>query len=273
MTTVVRVTLTALLGRHEGGLTRRQFRQLHLAVGPARLLRLMRSAPLTSSVVLLVLIATLLLRTHPADLDDVVAWSSTNIHNLARHPVSSLVASAFVIPGNVLPELALVTAGLLMLERAIGTRQALAVAAGGHVLATVLTEYGAELAGRLHLIAVAPDRPDVGISYLMFAVLGGAIVLRPGVPAAGRQPAAGRDGGATVPGRARPDHHRAPAVARHRRRVHRLAPARNLSTHGRKPRPGEWPSNRGTWRAVGLTRARTRVSAERGPSGCYPRSG
>ncbi len=140
----------------------------------------MRSAPLTSSVVLLVLIATLLLRTHPADLDDVVAWSSTNIHNLGRHPVSSLVASAFVIPGNVLPELALVTAGLVMLERAIGTRQALAVAAGGHVLATVLTEYGAELAGRLHLIAAAPDRPDVGISYLMFAVLGGAIVLRSG---------------------------------------------------------------------------------------------
>jgi hypothetical protein len=140
----------------------------------------MRSVPLTCSVVLLVLLATLLLRTHPADLDDVVAWSSTNLHNLARHPIGSLVASAFVIPGGVLPELALVAGGLLRLERAIGARTTLAVAAGGHVIATLLTEYGAGLAGQLQLVAAAPDRPDVGISYLMFAVLGGAIVLRSG---------------------------------------------------------------------------------------------
>ena len=162
------------------GRARHLLRHLHPATSPGRMLRLMRSVPLSSSVVLLVLVATLLLRTHPADLDDVVAWSSTNLHNLGRHPVGSLVASAFVIPGNVLPELALVTAGLVMLERAIGTRRALAVAASGHVLATILTEYGADLAGRLHLIATAPDRPDVGISYLMFAALGGAIVLRSG---------------------------------------------------------------------------------------------
>lgn|GEM_PF-5773896 len=167
----------ALLGHRASGLTGYHLRLFRRAISP---LRMLRSAPLTCSVVLLVLLATVLLRTHPADLDDVVAWSSTNIHNLARHPVSSLVASAFVIPGNVLPELALVATGLVMLEHAIGARRALTVAAGGHVLATVLTEYGAELAGRLHLIAAAPDRPDVGISYLMFAVLGGAIVLRSG---------------------------------------------------------------------------------------------
>lgn len=148
---------------------------------PLELLRLARSAPLTCTVVLLALSATVLLRTHPADLDDVVAWSSTNIHNLTRHPIGALVASTFVIPGDLLPELALVAAGLLALERAVGTRSTLAVAAGGHVLATVLTEYGADLAGRLQLVAAAPDRPDVGISYLMFAVLGGAIVLRSGV--------------------------------------------------------------------------------------------
>ncbi|MBV9822182.1 MAG: hypothetical protein JO144_08060 [Actinobacteria bacterium] len=147
---------------------------------PSGLLRVARSAPLTCTVVLLAVVATVLLRTHPADLDDVVAWSSTNLHNLTRHPISALVASAFVIPGGLLPELALVAAGLLALERAVGTRSTLAVAAGGHVLATVLTEYGADLAGRLQLVAVVPDRPDVGISYLMFAVLGGAVVLRSG---------------------------------------------------------------------------------------------
>lgn len=132
-------------------------------------------------MVVLAVLATVLLRTHPADLDDVVAWSSTNIHNLTRHPISALVTSAFVIPGSLLPELALVATGLLALERAVGTRSTLAVAAGGHVLATVLTEYGADLAGRLQLVAAAPDRPDVGISYLMFAALGGAIALRSGV--------------------------------------------------------------------------------------------
>ena len=147
---------------------------------PVRLLRVARSVPLTCSVVLLVLLASLLLRTHPADVDDAVAWSSTNIHNLARHPISSLVTSAFVIPSGVLPELALVAGGLLMLERALGAPSTLAVAAGGHVVATLLTEYGAELAGWLQLVMAAPDRPDVGISYLMFAVLGGTIVLRSG---------------------------------------------------------------------------------------------
>ena len=142
--------------------------------------RVARAVPLTGTIVVLALVATVLLRTHPADLDDVVAWSSTNIDNLSRHPVGSLVASAFVIPGRVLPELVLVTGGLLVLERTIGAWLALAVAAGGHVVATLLTEYGAELVSRLHLVAAAPDRSDVGISYLMFAVLGGAVVLRAG---------------------------------------------------------------------------------------------
>src|SRR5947209_6843953 len=56
--------------------------------------------PLTSSVVLLVLLVSVALHTDPGDADDVVAWASTNVHNLAHHPVAALLLSAFVVPGG-----------------------------------------------------------------------------------------------------------------------------------------------------------------------------
>jgi hypothetical protein len=62
---------------------------------------------MTGSVVLLVLLTILARHTHPDDIADVVAWSSTNVHNFAHHPVAALLISAFVAPGNVLPQLAM----------------------------------------------------------------------------------------------------------------------------------------------------------------------
>lgn len=140
-----------------------------------------RKVPLATSVVLLLLLVSVALRTHPQGAEDVVAWSSTNVHNLAHHPIAALLVSAFVIPGGLLSQLPLVAAGLGMVERAIGSLRTLVVAAAGHVLPTLLTEYGAAASGHLHLVAMSsPYRSDVGISYVTFAALGAAACLLTG---------------------------------------------------------------------------------------------
>jgi hypothetical protein len=136
----------------------------------ARILPSPRATPLATAMVLLLLTAALALRlVFPDNIDDVVAWASTNLHNLARHPVAAMLASAFVVPSGLIPELVLVAAGFTLLERSIGTLRTAIVALSGHVVATLLTEYGARL-----LVASADDRSDVGVSYAMFAVLAAA---------------------------------------------------------------------------------------------------
>lgn len=135
-------------------------------------LRILRANPLATAVVVLLVAAAVVLRMRPDDAADIVAWTSTNVENLGTHPVASLLASAFVVPEGLLPELVLVAAGFTLLERRIGTLRTAAVALTGHVVATLLTEYGAYL-----LANSATDRDDVGISYAMFAVLA-ALALR-----------------------------------------------------------------------------------------------
>lgn len=131
-----------------------------------------RATPLATAMVLTLVTATLALRLlFPDNLDDVVAWTSTNVQNLASHPVAAMLASAFVVPRGLLPELLLVAVGFAVLERSIGTLRTAAVALSGHVFATLLTEYGAYL-----LADSAADRPDVGVSYAMFAVLAAVAV-------------------------------------------------------------------------------------------------
>src|SRR5882757_9231029 len=146
-------TVTALPAR---------LRQLAVRVLPSP-----RATPLASAMVLLLLLATLTVRlAFPGDTDTIVAWASTNVQNLATHPVAAMLASAFVVPSGLPPELILVALGFTLLERSIGTLRTAVVALSGHVLATLLTEYGAYL-----LTDSARDRPDVGVSYAMFAVL------------------------------------------------------------------------------------------------------
>jgi len=136
----------------------------------ARILPSPRATPLATAMVLLLVTAGLALRLlFPDNIDDVVAWTSTNLHNLARHPVAAMLASAFVVPSGLVPELILVAVGFTLLERSIGTLRTAIVALTGHVVATLLTEYGAHL-----LVESAPDRADVGVSYAMFAVLAAA---------------------------------------------------------------------------------------------------
>jgi hypothetical protein len=128
-------------------------------------------------MVTLLVLAAVWLRTHPAQVDRVAAWASTNVHNLAHHPIAALVASAFVVRDGLLPQLILVAVGFAVLERAVGAWRTAVVALSGQVFATLLTEYGADLGARLNLLVdSAPDRLDVGVSYAMYAVLTAAVL-------------------------------------------------------------------------------------------------
>jgi hypothetical protein len=90
--------------------------------------------------------------------------------------VAVLLVSIFVVPGALVPELALVALGVAWLERRLGVARTVVIGLLGHVLATVVTEYGADVLVRLRLLAQAPaDRTDVGVSYVMYAVLAAAV--------------------------------------------------------------------------------------------------
>jgi hypothetical protein len=146
----------------------------------ARALPSPRTTPLAAAMVILLLLAAAWLHTHPGQIDQIAAWTSTNVHNLARHPIAALVTSTFVVPRGLSVLLIVVAPGFAILERAIGTWRTAVVALSGQVFATLLTEYGADLGARLHLIAdSAPDRLDVGVSYVMYAVLTAAALRLP----------------------------------------------------------------------------------------------
>lgn len=136
--------------------------------------------PLTCAMLALVCGTTAFLQVRPVDLPDAVAWASTNVHNLGSHPVAAMLASIFVVTGPPWMELTLLAIGSSITEARLGVRRTIAIGLGGHVIATLLTEYGAALFGALHLAAASsPDRPDVGVSYVVYTLIGAAAVLLP----------------------------------------------------------------------------------------------
>ncbi len=158
--------------------TRSRWNRSAFARNAAQLLPWPTVTPLATAMVVLLLTTALLLRTHPGDVGTVVAWASTNLHNLAHHPVAALLVSMFVVTGPLLPELLVVAISFAVLERAVGALRTAVIALTGQVVATLLTEYGADLGARSHLLAASSvDRPDVGVSYVMYAVLAASVLL------------------------------------------------------------------------------------------------
>lgn len=158
--------------------TRSAWNRPALARSAAQVLPSPTATPLAYAMVLLLLLATLLLRTHPGDVDAVVTWASTNVYNLAHHPVAAMLVSTFVVPGGLLPEVVIVAVSFAVLERAVGARRTAVVALSGQVIATLLTEYGAGLGAQWHLLSESSaERPDVGVSYVMFAALAASVLL------------------------------------------------------------------------------------------------
>jgi rhomboid family protein len=158
--------------------TRSRWNRSAFGRSAAQLLPWPTVTPLATAMVVLLLTTTLLLRTHPGDVGTVVAWASTNLHNLAHHPVAALLVSMFVVTGALLPELLVVAISFAVLERAVGALRTAVIALTGQVVATLFTEYGADLGARWHLLAASSaDRPDVGVSYVMYAVLAASVLL------------------------------------------------------------------------------------------------
>ena len=108
---------------------------------------------------------------------------STNIHELSRHPVRVLVASAMWIDGgHWVPYVALYSVFHAQAERWLGTARWLAVCAAAHVLATLISEGALALAIQDGLAPrSSADTLDVGVSYALAGVAG-VLVHRIGSP-------------------------------------------------------------------------------------------
>ena len=77
--------------------------------------------------------------------DDWLAAASTNLDNLAAHPVRSLVGSAFVADGSVADWVVLAFVGLTVAGRALGDLRLAALLAACHVDATLVSQSVADL--------------------------------------------------------------------------------------------------------------------------------
>ena len=99
-------------------------------------------------------------------------WASTDRANLADHPVSALVFSAFLAESDLLPWLALALVGLGATGRVLGAWRTLLLVTTAHLVGTLVSEgilwyridHGLAPPGAVHL-------RDVGPSYLVVAAL------------------------------------------------------------------------------------------------------
>ncbi|MGH4029518.1 rhomboid-like protein [Actinomycetota bacterium Odt1-20B] len=105
--------------------------------------------------------------------DEFLRQRSTNIHELSKNPVRVLISSAFWIDGGGwLSYAVLYTVFHATVERWLGTWRWLAVAAGAHVAATLISE-GVLLLAVRHGAAPASsvNTLDVGVSYALAGVV------------------------------------------------------------------------------------------------------
>jgi hypothetical protein len=144
-----------------------------------------RRGPWTCGFLVVLLVAHAWFTSSPAA-DGAVAWLSTNLDNLARHPVGSLVGSAVVTDGSLLDPGLLITlwlgigVALWWIEAHRGAGRAATVFLGGHIGATLLT-------AAVLLVALRSGRYpddtrsaiDVGISYGAQAALAALVVALP----------------------------------------------------------------------------------------------
>lgn len=111
-----------------------------------------------------------------------VAWASTNLANLAGHPVLSLIASAIAVEdGGYLAWAVFAMIGLTALSWRLGPWRSLFVVALAHGGGTAISQ--GIVAWQIHqgTLPVAARRlVDVGPSYVVVSALIGAVVIGPG---------------------------------------------------------------------------------------------
>jgi len=141
---------------------------------PARILRSSVTAVCFAGTLGVTL--TLLHLVTPPVRDGWLAWSSTNLVNLADHPVGAMIASAFLAQSNSTAWIALSLISLAVIGRVLGNVRAAVLVAAAHIGATAVSEgilwyrigRGLEPVAARHVI-------DVGPSYVVIGALAAGI--------------------------------------------------------------------------------------------------
>jgi hypothetical protein len=134
-----------------------------------------------SYAVIVLLVSVVVAVQPPHELRMLVEQSSTNLANMASHPLQVLVFSAFVVsPATGLVLLVPLVIAFGEVERWLGRAALFVIAVFGHIGATlvVMTIQITALHRRLVRFSVV-IRPDVGVSYAMFAAIGVLLVRVP----------------------------------------------------------------------------------------------
>jgi hypothetical protein len=131
---------------------------------------------------LVVLVVSLLVAVQPPRrLRMLVEQSSTNLANMADQPLAVLVLSAFVVApvaGVVLLVPLVVAYGEV--QRWLGRRSTFLIAVFGHIGATLMVMTVEITALHRHVVGFSVlVKPDVGVSYGLFAALGALVVRVP----------------------------------------------------------------------------------------------
>jgi hypothetical protein len=113
----------------------------------------------------------------PRDQAAVLAWASTNVHNLTRDPVGCMIASAFFPAASLLVWPLIIAATMLGANGALGNWRTAVTCAAGHVIGTLVSE--GILWYRIdHGTRPAADRliQDVGPSYVVVTAIAVALL-------------------------------------------------------------------------------------------------
>ncbi|WP_244210588.1 rhomboid-like protein [Amycolatopsis kentuckyensis] len=151
--------------------------------GPWSLLRYVpnpKTTPFTFGYLVVLLGTTLLLEfADPALTDRLLRLSSTDAHNLWRRPLTSLLSSAFWLPGESwLPYVLIFAVAVAPLERRFGARRTALVFFSGHVVATLVTELPVMALISAHVLPNSAGHwLDIGVSYGFFTTAGALVFL------------------------------------------------------------------------------------------------
>lgn len=102
----------------------------------------------------------------------VLAWASTNVHNLAHNPLGCMIASAFVPTGALLVWPVIIALAVLGANAVLGNWRTAVTCTAGHVIGTLVSE--GILAYQIgHGTMPAADRlvTDVGPSYVVVTAI------------------------------------------------------------------------------------------------------
>src|ERR1700722_10545524 len=102
----------------------------------------------------------------------VLAWASTNVHNLARDPVGSMIASAFFPTGALLAWPVLIALAMFGANAVLGNWRTAVTCVAGHVIGTLVSE-GILAYQIAHGTRPTADRfiTDVGPSYVVVTAI------------------------------------------------------------------------------------------------------